>query len=56
MRNLDDVGEHNRWGFPNPAVVERWRASGARVLRTDRDGGVTVTVSKSGGLEVTAAR
>jgi competence protein ComEC len=25
----------NRFGFPRPEVVERWRASGAEVLRTD---------------------
>ena len=42
------VGERNRWGFPNPGVVARWRGVGARVMRTDRDGGVTVTVDKRG--------
>ena len=42
------VGERNRWGFPNPGVTARWRGAGARVLRTDRDGGVTVTVDKRG--------
>jgi len=42
------VGERNRWGFPNPGVMARWRGVGARVLRTDRDGGVTVTVDKRG--------
>jgi competence protein ComEC len=29
------VGRDNRFGFPAPAVVERWRAAGAEVLRTD---------------------
>ncbi|MCU1280590.1 MAG: internalization-related competence protein ComEC/Rec2, partial [bacterium] len=42
------VGERNCWGFPNPGVLARWRGAGARVLRTDRDGGVTVTVDKRG--------
>ncbi|HEX9103511.1 MAG TPA: ComEC/Rec2 family competence protein, partial [Polyangia bacterium] len=42
------VGERNRWGFPNPGVTARWRDAGARVWRTDRDGGVTVTVDKRG--------
>jgi competence protein ComEC len=42
------VGERNRWGFPNPAVVARWCGAGARVMRTDRDGGVTVTVDERG--------
>jgi competence protein ComEC len=42
------VGERNRWGFPNPGVMSRWRGIGARVMRTDRDGGVTVTVDRRG--------
>ena len=42
------VGERNRWGFPNPGVTARWRGAGARVWRTDRDGGVTVTVDRRG--------
>ncbi|MDB4970501.1 MAG: internalization-related competence protein ComEC/Rec2 [Myxococcales bacterium] len=42
------VGEHNRWGFPNAGVTLRWRDAGARVLRTDRDGGVTVTIDSGG--------
>jgi competence protein ComEC len=50
------VGEHNRWGFPNPAVVARWRGRGAAVWRTDRDGGVTVTVDDRGRVAVAGAR
>ena len=42
------VGERNRWGFPNRGVMARWRGAGARVMRTDRDGGITVTVDKRG--------
>ena len=42
------VGEHNRWGFPNPGVTLRWRNAGARIWRTDRDGGVTVTIDGRG--------
>jgi len=50
------VGERNRWGFPHPAVVERWRSAGARVMRTDRDGGVTVSVDGRGRVAVEGTR
>jgi competence protein ComEC len=50
------VGERNRWGFPNGAVVERWRTAGARVVRTDRDGAVTVEVSGKGKWSVDTVR
>jgi competence protein ComEC len=29
------VGVANRFGFPDPSVVERWRAAGAEFHRTD---------------------
>ncbi len=29
------VGATNRFGFPRPETLERWRVSGAEVLRTD---------------------
>ncbi len=34
------VGEYNHFGHPAPAIVRRWMAGGASVLRTDRDGAV----------------
>lgn len=34
------VGEGNRFGFPRPAVLERYAAAGVRVFRTDREGAV----------------
>jgi competence protein ComEC len=36
------AGPHNPFGHPHPEVVERYRRSGALVLRTDRDGTVSV--------------
>lgn len=45
-------GVANAFGFPSPAVVERWRAAGAEVARTDQEGAVTVTISASGALAV----
>jgi len=49
-------GAGNHFGFPSPAVVERWRAAGADVARTDTDGAVTVTVDDSGELVVARFR
>ena len=50
------VGAHNRWGFPAGEVDARWRAAGARTLRTDRDGAVEVTLARDGALSVRTAR
>jgi competence protein ComEC len=36
------VGARNGYGHPDPGVLARLRASGARVYRTDRDGAVLV--------------
>jgi competence protein ComEC len=38
-------GVMNTFGFPAPAVVERWRAAGAEVERTDIGGAITVTIA-----------
>ena len=45
-------GVQNRFGFPHPDVVARWRAAGARVWRTDQAGSITLTVSPRGAMEV----
>lgn len=45
-------GVANPFGFPSPEVVERWRAVGARVERTDLSGAITVTVRADGTLRV----
>ena len=45
-------GVANAFGFPAPSVVARWRAAGARVLRTDEQGTITVSVDADGTLLV----
>jgi competence protein ComEC len=41
-------GLANRFGFPDQAVVDRWRAGGARIWRTDLDGSLTVVIDRAG--------
>ncbi|HEY0682812.1 MAG TPA: DNA internalization-related competence protein ComEC/Rec2 [Steroidobacter sp.] len=36
------TGYRNRWNFPRPAVVERWRAAGARTYETSASGALHV--------------
>lgn len=36
------AGRGNRYGHPHRAVLERYRAVGARILRTDLDGAITI--------------
>ena len=42
------VGAGNDYGHPAPATVDRLRATGAKVFRTDLDGVVTVDVHREG--------
>jgi competence protein ComEC len=37
------AGRNNHFGHPVPEVLDRYRAAGAEVFRTDQDGAVTVT-------------
>jgi competence protein ComEC len=41
------VGYRNRFGHPTREVLERYRAAGAQVLRTDRDGAIAVRLSET---------
>jgi competence protein ComEC len=50
------LGWQNRFHFPNPAVLARYAAHGTRVLRTDRDGAITVTITPTGAVGVACNR
>ena len=46
------VGRHNPYGHPAPAALDAFRATGAKVFRTDLHGDVSVTGFKNGEYEV----
>lgn len=48
-----EVGK-NSYGHPTPQAMDRLEAAGARVLRTDRDGTVSI-IARDGSLEVFAS-
>ena len=50
------LGWRNQFHFPAPEVVGRYAARGARVLRTDRDGAISIVISPEGGLSVRCER
>ena len=50
------LGWRNRFHFPAAEVVARYVAGGATVLRTDRDGALTVTLAPDGRVTVACAR
>jgi competence protein ComEC len=49
---LISVGRRNRYGHPNPGVLQRLRASGARVVRTDREGTIVIKAWPDGSYRV----
>jgi competence protein ComEC len=49
------AGYRNRFGHPSAEVLERYRAAGADVLRTDRDGAIHVVLG-SGALQIASER
>lgn len=49
---LVSAGYRNRWGFPQPEIVRRWRAHGANVISTIDSGAIEVIASADGELAV----
>ncbi len=50
------LGWRNHFHFPAGEVVARYAAHGAAVLRTDRDGAITVTIAPDGHMDVSCER
>ena len=46
------VGYRSRFNHPHPEVVARYAATGARLLRTDRDGAVTLRIAPDTGTVI----
>lgn len=45
---LVSVGYRNRFHHPHPEVVDRYRAQGVRLLRTDLNGALSVEMTRGG--------
>ena len=50
------VGARNRYGHPDPVVLARLRRAGARILRTDTQGTVSVIARPDGSVTVRVGR
>jgi competence protein ComEC len=50
------LGWRNRFHFPAAEVLRRYSERGARVLRTDRDGAITVTIRPDGAMHAACER
>lgn len=52
---LVSCGEKNRFGHPSRATMGRYRLAGARVVRTDQEGAIRVTIARGGAWVSTRA-
>jgi competence protein ComEC len=50
------VGADNRFGFPHPSIVDAYRRRGIALLRTDRDGAVTLRITAEGQLTIATGK
>lgn len=44
------AGWHNRWAFPRPPVIARYRAAGVHLLQTGTSGAVSVAIKSQAGV------
>ncbi len=53
---LISSGYRNRFGFPHPNIIKRYRKSGAKICNTAFSGAITVQLKPNGQVKVTHAR
>ncbi len=53
---IASLAEGNRYRFPHPDVVARYRTRGIALYRTDRDGAVRLRIGAQGRIDVDCAR
>jgi competence protein ComEC len=46
------LGYHNRFHFPSEVVVDRYRAAGITLFRTDQSGAIFADIGRDGGLQI----
>ena len=46
------VRHRNTWNLPDPAVLERYRARGVLIHRTDEHGAVVASIRTSGAIDI----
>jgi competence protein ComEC len=46
------VSYRNRFGHPHEEVVDRYRAIGSRIYRTDRDGAIALNFGAAGAIRI----
>ena len=49
---LVGVGKNNTFGHPNSEVIERIKTYGAKIYRTDQNGGISICVNRSGNIKI----
>lgn len=53
---LIGVGENNKFGHPNDAVIQRLKKCGSQIYRTDKMGEISIKINKKGNIKINTYR